>query len=77
MVEALCYGRSQVQVRMRSLNFFNLSNPSSRTMAPGVYSACNGNEYQEKKKKKKKNLVCSVWPVCRVDNLSSICEPIG
>jgi hypothetical protein len=28
-------GRSRVQLSMRSFDFFNLPNPSSRTMAPG------------------------------------------
>jgi hypothetical protein len=36
MVKVLCTaGRSQVRVPMSSLNFFNLPNPSSRTMALG------------------------------------------
>jgi hypothetical protein len=40
-------GRSWVQFPMRSLDFFNLPNPSSRTVAPGVDSASDRNEYQE------------------------------
>jgi hypothetical protein len=39
-------GRSRVRVPMRWI-FFNWPNPSSRTMAPGVDSASNRNEYQE------------------------------
>jgi hypothetical protein len=29
------------------IGFFNLTNPSSRTMVPGIKLACNRNEYQE------------------------------
>jgi hypothetical protein len=39
--------RSWVRFPMRSLDFFNLRKPSSRTMGPGVDSASNINEYQE------------------------------
>jgi hypothetical protein len=40
-------GRSRVRFPMRSLNFSNLRNPASRSIALGVDSASNRNEYQE------------------------------
>ena len=40
-------GRSRVRFPMVSLEFFFWHNPSGRTMAPGVGSAPNRNEYQE------------------------------
>jgi hypothetical protein len=40
-------GRSRVRVPMRSLDFFNLPNPSRRTMALGSTKPLNRNEYQE------------------------------
>jgi hypothetical protein len=39
-------GRSPVQA-LYEVDFFNVPNPSSRTMALGVDSASNRNEYQE------------------------------
>jgi hypothetical protein len=58
-------GRSQVQVPMRSFDFFNRPNPSSRTMAlgstqpltemiPGIF------------------LGCKRWPARKADNLTAI-----
>jgi hypothetical protein len=41
-------GKSQVRDPMKSLNFSNLHNPSSRT-SPGVYSSSIRNEYQKQK----------------------------
>jgi hypothetical protein len=51
LVEALCYKPEDrgFGIPMRSLDFsfFNSPNPSSRTLALGVDSASNRNEYQE------------------------------
>jgi hypothetical protein len=60
-------GRSRVQVPMRSLDFFNLSNPSSLTMAlrstqpltEMITTNLPGGKGQ---------------PVCKADNLTAICE---
>jgi hypothetical protein len=40
-------GRLRVRVPLRLMDFFNLPNPSSRTMDYGVDSTSNRNEYQE------------------------------
>jgi hypothetical protein len=51
------------------VNVFNLPNPSSRIMAPGVDSASNRNEYQE-------SFWGGKWRTARkADNLTAICEP--
>jgi hypothetical protein len=62
-------GRSQVRIPDEVDFFFNLPNPSSRTMAPGIDSASNRNEYQEFTLGKKR-------PECKADNLTAIYEPI-
>jgi hypothetical protein len=62
-------GRSRVHFPMRSLDFFNLPNPSSHTMALGltqpVREMSTGNIPGGKG-----------WPTCKADNLTAICEPI-
>jgi hypothetical protein len=57
-------GRSWVRVLTRTLNFFNLPNPSGRTR-PGVHSASKRNEYQKQKQR----------PTLKADNPTAICEP--
>jgi hypothetical protein len=65
MIEA---GRSWVRILMRSLDFLNLSNPSSRTMALG--------STQPLTEMSTRNLPGGKrWPVCKADNLTAICEP--
>jgi hypothetical protein len=60
---------SPIRFPMRSLNFFfNLRNPSSRTMPLGLNQPLNRNVYQE-----------SSWgnkghSECKADNLAAICE---
>jgi hypothetical protein len=66
-------GRSQVQIPMRSLDFFQLTWSFQPHYGPGVDSASNSNEYQE-----------YFWnilggkgqPARKADNLTTICEPI-
>jgi hypothetical protein len=56
--------RWQVRFPMRLLEPFNLPNPFSRTMAPGVESASNRNECQK-----------SSWgPALEAYKLTAICE---
>jgi hypothetical protein len=62
--------RSWVQDPKKSLNFFNLPNPTR----PWVYSASNRNEYQ-KQKKKKMFLGSKAQQAHKADNLTTICEP--
>jgi hypothetical protein len=50
--------------------FSNLPNPSGRTMALGVDSASNRNEYQESLKIKKPGV--KVRPARKADNLAAI-----
>jgi hypothetical protein len=42
------YAKRKVAVSIpdNGISFFNLPNPSSRTMAPGLDSASNGNDYE-------------------------------
>jgi hypothetical protein len=61
-------GRSPVRAP-DEVNFFNWPNLSSRTMALGVDSASNRNEYQEFSWGKKR-------PVRRIDNVAAIYVPI-
>jgi hypothetical protein len=60
-------GRSRVRVPMR-WNFFNLPNPSSRTMALG--------STQPLTSMSTRNLLGGGRPARRADNLTDICEPI-
>jgi hypothetical protein len=61
-------GRSRVRFPMRSLNFFNWPNPSSRTMALG--------STQPLTEMSTKNLPGSKgWPEHKADNLTAICKP--
>jgi hypothetical protein len=66
MLEA---GRLRVQFPMRSLDFFNGPNSSSRTMALGstqpLTEMSAGNLPGGKE-----------WPACKADNLTTICEPV-
>jgi hypothetical protein len=60
-------GRSPVQVP-DEVNFFNLPNPCSRTMALG--------STQPLTKMSTRNLPAGKKrPACRADNLAAICEP--
>jgi hypothetical protein len=65
----LLSGRSQVRFPMRSLNFFNLSNPCSRTMALGstqpLTEMSTRNLPGDKGRRTRK-----------ADKLTTICEPI-
>jgi hypothetical protein len=62
-------GRSRVRVPMRSLKFFNLPNPCSRTMALG--------STQPLTDMSMRNLPgAKWWPARKADNLTAICEPI-
>jgi hypothetical protein len=62
-------GRSRVGFPMRSLSFYNLHNPSSRTMALG--------STQPLKEMSTKNLPgAKGWPARKADNVTAICEPI-
>jgi hypothetical protein len=67
MVEALCYKAEGCGLE-RSLNCFNLPNPSSRTIALGFTQ--NRSEYQ------KIFLGVNSGRVRKADNLTAICEPI-
>jgi hypothetical protein len=61
-------GRSQVRFPIRSLDFFNLPNPSSRTMTLGLT--------QPLTEMSTRNLPGGKGqPVCKADNLTAICEP--
>jgi hypothetical protein len=61
--------RLQVRFLMRSLDFFNLPNPSSHSMALG--------STQLLTEMSTRNLPGGeVWPVRKADNLTAICEPI-
>jgi hypothetical protein len=60
-------GRSPVRVPVE-VDFFNLPDPSSRTMALG--------STQPLTKMSTRNLPGGrKWPACRADNLAAICEP--
>jgi hypothetical protein len=62
-------GRSRVRIPMRSLDFFNLPNPSSRTMDLG--------STQPLIEMSTRNLLGGTGrPVRKADNLTAICEPI-
>jgi hypothetical protein len=60
-------GRSWVQVPMRSLDFFSFDLILPAALGPGIYSACNRNEYQG---------IIKARPTRRADNLTAILEPI-
>jgi hypothetical protein len=60
-------GRSRDRVPMRWI-FFNLPNPSSRTMALG--------STQPLTSVSTRNIPGGKgWPACKADNLTAICEP--
>jgi hypothetical protein len=62
-------GRSQVRIPMRSLDFFNLPNPSSRTVALG--------STQPLTEMSTRNIPGGKGrPTRKADNLIAICEPI-
>jgi hypothetical protein len=62
-------GRSRIRFPMRSLDFFNLPNPSSRTMALG--------STQPLTEMSTRNFPAgNGWPAPKADNLTAICEPI-
>jgi hypothetical protein len=63
-------GRSRVRFQMRSLDFLNLPNPSSRTILTGVDSASKRNEYQES------SLGGKVRSAREAENLTALCEQI-
>jgi hypothetical protein len=56
------------------VNFFNLPNPSSRTMASGFTQPLT--EMSTRSRKIIMFLLSKVWPVRSGDNLAAICEPI-
>jgi hypothetical protein len=61
-------GRSQVQILMRSLDFFSLPNPSSRTMALG--------STQPLTEMSTRNIPLGKGrPAHTADDLTAICEP--
>jgi hypothetical protein len=62
-------GRSRVRVPMRWI-FFNLSNPSSRTMALGSTQPLTGMSTRNLPEGGKGR------PARKADNLTAICEPI-
>jgi hypothetical protein len=63
-------GRSRVRVPMRWIFFFNLPNPSNRTMAPG--------STQPLTEMSTRNLPGDKGRLARkVDNLTAICEPFS
>jgi hypothetical protein len=70
LVEALCYKpEGWVRVPMRSLDFFDRPNPSSRTMAVGWTQALT--------EMSASNLPGGKWRSSRkADNLTAICEPV-
>jgi hypothetical protein len=61
-------GRSPVRVP-DEVDFFNLPNPSSRTMALGLTQPLTELSTRNLPGGKKR-------PACRADNLAAICEPI-
>jgi hypothetical protein len=62
-------GRSRVSIPMRSLNFFNLPDLSSRTMALG--------STQPQTEMSTRNFPGGKrWPAHKADNLTAICELI-
>jgi hypothetical protein len=61
-------GGSRVRLPMRSLNFFNLPNPSSRTMALGSTQPLTEMSTRNRPGGKRR-------PARRADNLTAICEP--
>jgi hypothetical protein len=61
-------GRSRVRFPMRSLDFFNLPNPSSRTMALGSTKPLTEMSARNLPGGKGR-------PACKADNLTAICEP--
>jgi hypothetical protein len=54
---------------MKVLDFFNFSNPSSRTNGPGVYPASNMNKCLKVFPGNKAE------PACKANNLTATCEP--
>jgi hypothetical protein len=62
-------GRSQVRFSMRSLDFFNGPNPSSRTMA--LWSTQPLTEMSTRNLSRSKGR-----PALKADKLTAICEPI-
>jgi hypothetical protein len=70
MVQA---GRSRVQSPMRQLNFLNLPNTSSRTVAPRFTQPLTEMSIRSRKIM---FLESRAPPVRRGDNLAAICEPI-
>jgi hypothetical protein len=66
-------GRSRVQIPIRSLDFFQLTQSFQPHYDPGVDSASNRNEYQEYSW----NIVGGIGrPARRADNLPANSEPI-
>jgi hypothetical protein len=62
-------GRSRVRFTIRSLDFFNRPNPSSRTMALG--------STQSLKEMSTRNLPGGKGrPARKADNLTAICKPV-
>jgi hypothetical protein len=62
-------GRFRVRVSMRSLNFFNFSNPSNRTVAL---------EFTQPQRWIPEDISGSqAWPTLKTNNVNSICEPIA
>jgi hypothetical protein len=61
-------GRSRVQFPTRSLDFFNLPNPSSRTMTLESTQPLNRNEYRNLPGGKER-------PEHKAHNLTALCEP--
>jgi hypothetical protein len=62
-------GRARVRFPMRSLDFFNIPNPSSRTMALGL------NQPVTEMSTRDLPGVKGRWQVHKADNLTTICEP--
>jgi hypothetical protein len=60
-------GKSPVRVP-DEVNFFNLFNPTSRTMALGSTQPLTEMNTRNLPGRKK-------WPACRPDNVATICEP--
>jgi hypothetical protein len=73
MIEAK---KSQVRVMMRSLNFFNLPNPSSHTMALG-FTDLLGFTLTEMSTRRTQIMFLGsgAWLACKAVNLTAICEP--
>jgi hypothetical protein len=62
-------GRSRVRFPMRSLDFFNLPNPSNRTVFKGLT--------QPLTEMSTRNLLGGKGrPALKADNLTAVCEPI-